>query len=58
MHTVFSVHKFLMKNKTPKVPQPKFDPDPSPADFFLSPKWKVNVTRCQLESVKKTQKNG
>jgi len=47
-----------MKNKTPKVPQPKFDPDPSPADFFLSPKWKVNVTRCQLESVKKTQKNG
>jgi len=40
MHTVFSVHRFLMKNKTPVVPQPKFVPDPSPADFFSVPKMK------------------
>jgi len=48
MHTVFSVHRFLKKYKTPVVTQLKFAPDPSPADFFPLSKMKSEFNKMPL----------
>jgi len=39
---------FSQKNKTTVVPQPKFDPDPSPADFFPLSKMKSEFNKMPI----------
>jgi hypothetical protein len=48
--TETSVQNCLTKNKTPKVPQPPYSPDFSPADFLLFPKLKVSVEGLKFQS--------
>jgi hypothetical protein len=48
LHTWCSGQKFIVKNKTPVVPQPPYVPAVCPLGFFLFPKLKMSIKRTLI----------
>jgi hypothetical protein len=56
-HSLFLVRDFLAKHATNVLPQPPYSPDPTPADFFLFPKFKSTLKGRCFESTEAIKTN-
>jgi len=50
-HTSLLIHSYLTKHQTSVLPHPPYSPDLAPADFFLFPKLKITLKRCNFQTI-------